>query len=205
VAALVPKAEVEGEMGDSHMGLQARLMSQALRKLTAIISRSRTLVIFINQIRDKIGVMFGSPETTTGGRALKFYSSMRLDIRRITSIKDKEENVGNRVRVKVAKNKVGPPFRQAEFDILFNEGISKEGDLLDLATADKIIQKSGSWFSMNGDNLGQGREATRQYLKDNPELFDQIRAQILQARGLHPSGGVAAPPAEVEITPETVE
>jgi len=184
VAALVPKAEIEGEMGDSHVGLQARLMSQALRKLTAIISRSNTLVIFINQIREKIGVMFGSPETTTGGRALKFYSSMRLDIRRIGSIKDKEENVGNRVRVKVAKNKVSAPFKQAEFDILFSEGISREGDLLDLAIAEKIIQKSGAWFSMDGENLGQGRETTRQYLKDNPDVAEGIRSSVLQKRGV---------------------
>ncbi len=184
VAALVPKAEVEGEMGDSHMGLQARLMSQALRKLTAIISRSRTLVIFINQIREKIGVMFGSPETTTGGRALKFYSSMRLDIRRISGLKDREDNVGNRVRVKVVKNKVSAPFRQAEFDILFDEGISREGDILDLAIEEKIIQKSGAWFSYNGDNLGQGRENTRQYLRDNPELTNALREQIIAAKGL---------------------
>jgi len=185
VAALVPRAEVEGEMGDSHMGLQARLMSQALRKLTASISRSRTLVIFINQIRDKIGVMFGSPETTTGGRALKFYASMRIDVRRIASIKEREEDVGNRVRAKVVKNKVSPPFKQAEFDILFGEGISKEGDILDLATEEKIIQKSGAWFSMNGENLGQGRENTRQYLKSHPELMDQLRAQIIKKRGLN--------------------
>lgn len=184
VAALVPKAEVEGEMGDSHMGLQARLMSQALRKLTAIISRSKTLVIFINQIRDKIGVMFGSPETTTGGRALKFYSSIRLDIRRIASVKDKEENVGNRVRVKVVKNKMGPPFRQAEFDILFNEGISYEGDLLDLAVAGKVIQKSGAWFSWNGENLGQGRETTRQFLRDNPDASEQIRNKVVSSLNL---------------------
>ncbi len=182
VAALVPKAEIEGDMGDSHMGLQARLMSQALRKLTAVISRSNTLVIFINQIREKIGVMFGSPETTTGGRALKFYSTMRLDIRRIGSIKDKEENVGNRVRVKVVKNKVSAPFKQAEFDILFNEGISREGDLLDLALAEKIIQKSGAWFSMNGENLGQGRETTRQYLRDNPDIAANIRDTVLKVR-----------------------
>jgi recombination protein RecA len=184
VAAMVPKAEVEGDMGDSHMGLQARLMSQALRKLTAAISRSNTLVIFINQIRDKIGVMFGSPETTTGGRALKFYSSMRIDIRRIGAIKEREANVGNRVRVKVVKNKMSPPFRQAEFDILFSQGISQEGDILDLAVAEKLIQKSGAWFSMDGENLGQGREATRQFLKDNPEVVRNLRAKILENKGL---------------------
>jgi len=184
VAAMVPKAEVEGDMGDSHVGLQARLMSQALRKLTAVISRSKTLVIFINQIREKIGVMFGNPETTTGGRALKFYASMRLDIRRISSLKDKEENIGNRVKVKVVKNKLSAPFRQAEFDILFSEGISKEGDVLELAIAAKIIQKRGAWFSMNGENLGQGRENTRQYLKEHPEVMEQLRTQILQSKGL---------------------
>ncbi len=179
VAALVPKAEVEGDMGDSHMGLTARLMSQALRKLTASISRSNTLVIFINQIRDKIGVMFGSPETTTGGRALKFYSSIRLDVRRIATIKEKEENVGNRVRVKVVKNKVSPPFKQAEFDILFTEGISYEGDILDMALASKLIQKSGAWFSMDGENLGQGRENTRQFLRDNPDVTRSLRDKML--------------------------
>lgn len=184
VAALVPKAEVEGDMGDAHVGLQARLMSQALRKLTAIISRSNTSVIFINQIREKIGVMFGSPETTTGGRALKFYSSVRLDIRRTAAVKDKEDHVGNRVKVKVVKNKLSAPFKQAEFDILFSEGISKEGDLLDLAVECKLINKSGSWFSMNGENLGQGREATRQYLKDNPDIAEQIRRQIVRLKGL---------------------
>ncbi|NLV41476.1 MAG: recombinase RecA [Candidatus Hydrogenedentes bacterium] len=184
VAALVPKAEVEGEMGDSHVGLQARLMSQALRKLTAIISRTNTLVIFINQIREKIGVMFGSPETTTGGRALKFYSSMRLDIRRIAGLKDREENVGNRVRVKVVKNKMSAPFRQAEFDILFNEGISMEGDILDLAIEAKLVQKSGAWFSMNGENLGQGRENTRQFLKDHPDTTEQLRQKLLDIKGM---------------------
>jgi len=184
VAALVPKAEVEGEMGEMQVGLQARLMSQALRKLTAIISRSKTLVIFINQIREKIGVMFGSPETTTGGRALKFYSSLRLDIRRISGVKDREENVGNRVRVKVVKNKCSAPFKQAEFDLLFDEGISREGDLLDLAIEDKIIQKSGSWLSMNGENIGQGRENTRQYLKDNPDVAQAIREQVIASRKL---------------------
>ncbi len=201
VAAMVPKAEVEGDMGDAHMGLQARLMSQALRKLTAIISRSKTLVIFINQIREKIGGMFGNPETTTGGRALKFYSTMRLDIRRISAIKEKEQHVGNRVRVKVVKNKLSAPFRQAEFDILFTEGISREGDLLDLAIADKLVQKSGAWFSMNGENLGQGRENTRQYFKAHPEVTDQLRAQIVQARGLpwiQESAGETDAPEEVE-------
>jgi recombination protein RecA len=182
VAALVPKAEVEGDMGDMQMGAQARLMSQALRKLTAIISRSKTLVIFINQIREKIGVMFGSPETTTGGRALKFYSSLRLDIRRISSVKDHEENVGNRVRVKVVKNKLSAPFKQAEFDILFDEGISSEGDLLDLAIEEKLIQKSGSWLSMNGENIGQGRENTRQYLKSNPEIAAALRGRIIETK-----------------------
>ncbi len=185
VAAMVPKAEVEGDMGDSHMGLQARLMSQALRKLTAAISRSKTLVIFINQIRQKIGVMFGNPETTTGGRALKFYSSMRLDIRRIGGIKEREQNVGNRVRVKVVKNKLSAPFRQAEFDILFGEGISKEGDILDLAVEEKLIQKSGSWFAMDGENLGQGRETTRQYLKAHPEVIQDLRQKIIKARDIH--------------------
>lgn len=196
VAALVPRAEIEGEMGDSHMGLQARLMSQALRKLTAVISRSKTLVIFINQIRDKIGVMFGSPETTTGGRALKFYSSMRLDIRRIASIKEKEENVGNRVKVKVVKNKMGSPFKQAEFDLLFSEGISREGDLLDLALECKLIQKSGAWFSMNGENLGQGRENTRQFLKDNPAATEDLRLKILAEKGLPLMKNTAVPPME---------
>ena len=184
VAAMVPKAEVEGEMGDVHMGLQARLMSQALRKLTAVISRSKTLVIFINQIREKIGVMFGNPETTTGGRALKFYATMRIDIRRISAIKEKEQNVGNRCRVKVVKNKLSAPHRQAEFDLLFEEGISKEGDLLDLAVGEKIIQKSGAWFSMDGENLGQGRENTRQYFKDHPELMEQLRERIIKAKNL---------------------
>lgn len=200
VAALVPKAEVEGDMGDSHMGLQARLMSQALRKLTAIISRSNTLVIFINQIREKIGVMFGSPETTTGGRALKFYSSMRLDIRRIAAIKEREANVGNRVKVKVVKNKLGAPFRLAEFDILFNEGISKEGNILDLAVEEKIIRKSGAWFSMNGENLGQGREATRQFLKDNPEVAEDVRNQIIKLKELPWAEGFV--PAQEEASEE---
>ena len=189
VAAMVPKAEIEGDMGDSHMGLQARLMSQALRKLTASISRSKTQVIFINQIRDKIGVMFGSPETTTGGRALKFYASMRIDLRRIGGVKERDEEIGNRVRAKVVKNKMAAPFRKAEFDILFSEGISEEGDVLDLAIEEKLIQKSGAWYSMNGENLGQGREATRQYLRDNPEELASLRAQILEARGVKTLNG----------------
>lgn len=184
VAAMVPKAEVEGDMGDAHVGLQARLMSQALRKLTSAISRSKTLVIFINQIRMKIGVMFGNPETTTGGQALKFYSSMRVEVRRIASIKDKEENVGNRVRAKVVKNKLSPPFRTAEFEILFNEGISEEGDVLDLAIAEKLIQKSGSWFSLDGENLGQGRENTRLFLKDHPEIVEKLTQDILRSKDL---------------------
>lgn len=184
VAALVPKAEVEGEMGDPHVGLQARLMSQALRKLTAAISRSRTLVIFVNQIREKIGVLFGNPETTTGGRALKFYAAMRVDLRRVGGIKDKDQQVGNRVRAKVVKNKLSPPFRQAEFDILFEEGISNEGDILDLAVSEKIVQKSGAWFSMDGEHLGQGREATRQHLREHPKLAVKMREQILKAKGL---------------------
>ncbi len=184
VAALVPRAEVEGDMGDSHMGLTARLMSQALRKLTASISRSKTTVIFINQIRDKIGVMFGSPETTTGGRALKFYSSVRLDVRRIAQIKERDEVVGSRVRVKVVKNKISPPFKQTEFDILWGEGISYEGDILDMAIEAKLIQKSGAWFSMDGENLGQGRENTRQYLRSNPGVCADLRTKILSAKGI---------------------
>jgi recombination protein RecA len=184
VAAMVPKAEVEGDMGDSHVGLQARLMSQALRKLTAAISRSNVLVIFINQLREKIGVMFGSPETTTGGRALKFYASMRIDVRRIGDVKEREESIGNHVRAKVVKNKMAPPFKVAEFDILFNEGISVEGDILDLAVEEKIIQKSGAWFSFNGENLGQGRENTRNYLKANPEFTQKLRAEIIIKRNI---------------------
>ncbi len=201
VAALVPKAEVEGEMGDAHVGLQARLMSQALRKLTAAISRSKTLVIFINQMRMKIGVMFGNPETTTGGNALKFYASMRIDIRRVATIKEREENVGNRVRAKVVKNKLSPPFKLAEFDILFGEGISKEGDLLDLAVEEKLVQKSGSWYSMDGENLGQGREATRQYLRSNPETAELLKKKIVEARNLpwaQPTGDEAAQAKEAD-------
>src|SRR5687768_11209376 len=178
VAALVPKGELEGEMGDSKMGLQARLMSQALRKLTATISKTNTVCIFINQLREKIGVMFGNPETTTGGNALKFYASVRLDIRRLSQIKDGEEAVGNRVKVKVVKNKVAPPFRNAEFDIVFGEGISKTGEILDLGVDMGIVQKSGSWFSYNNDKLGQGREAVKSLLQDNPALSDEIEGKI---------------------------
>lgn len=178
VAALVPKGELEGEMGDSKMGLQARLMSQALRKLTATISKTNTICIFINQLREKIGVMFGNPETTTGGNALKFYASVRLDIRRMAQIKDGDEAVGNRVKVKVVKNKVAPPFRSAEFDIVFGEGISKNGEILDMGVELGIVQKSGSWFSYNTDKLGQGRDTVKQLLQDNPELANEIEAKI---------------------------
>jgi recombination protein RecA len=183
VAALVPRAELDGEMGDSLPGLQARLMSQALRKLTAIVAQSNTCFIFINQIREKIGVMFGSPETTSGGRALKFYSSLRLDIRRIGAIKDGDRVVGNRTKVKVAKNKVAPPFREAEFDIMYGEGISREGDLLDLATNNRVVEKSGAWFSYKGDRLGQGRENSKQTLKDHPELLRKIENDVKRALG----------------------
>lgn len=184
VAALVPKAEIEGDMGDSHMGLQARLMSQALRKLTAAISKSLTTVIFINQIRMKIGVMFGNPETTTGGNALKFYSSMRLDIRKIDSLKEGQEIIGGRVRVKIVKNKVAPPFRQAEFDIYFNEGISKIGEIIDLGVDKGIIEKAGAWYSYSGNKIGQGRENVREYLKNNPEIAAEVEQRIFEASGL---------------------
>ncbi|MBI3354296.1 MAG: recombinase RecA [Nitrospirae bacterium] len=184
VAALVPKAEIEGEMGDAHMGLQARLMSQALRKLTAVISKSQTTVIFINQIRMKIGVMFGNPETTTGGNALKFYSSVRLDIRKVSAIKDGEEVTGNRVRVKVVKNKVAPPFKQAEFDVMFNEGISKIGEIVDLGAEKGIIEKSGAWYSYNGERIGQGRENAIKFLKDNTAAASDIENKIKMAFGL---------------------
>ena len=196
VAALVPKAELEGEMGDSHMGVQARLMSQALRKLTGVVSKSRTCLIFINQIREKIGVMFGNPETTTGGRALKFYSSVRLDIRRIAAIKDGEQVVGNRTKVKVVKNKVASPFREAEFDIIYGEGVSKEGDLLDLGVAQNMIEKSGSWFSYKGERIGQGRENARQFLKDNGDIKAAIDGDLRKALGLVKSEPAAAAAAE---------
>ena len=184
VAALVPRAELDGEMGDSLPGLQARLMSQALRKLTAIVAQSNTCFIFINQIREKIGVMFGSPETTTGGRALKFYSSLRLDIRRIGAIKDGDRFVGNRTKVKVAKNKVAPPFRECEFDIMYGEGISREGDLLDLAVLHRAVEKSGAWFSYKGERLGQGRENAKQLLKDNPDMLKKIEKEVKVKLGL---------------------
>src|SRR4249920_2720380 len=184
VAALVPKAELDGEMGDSHMGLQARLMSQALRKLTGIVSKSKTCLIFINQIREKIGVMFGNPETTTGGRALKFYSSVRIDIRRIAAIKDGDAVIGNRTRVKVVKNKVASPFREAEFDILYGQGTSREGDVLDVGVTRNLIEKSGSWFSYKGQRIGQGRDSARQFLKDNPELVTKLDGELRTALGL---------------------
>src|SRR6476469_2451452 len=190
VAALVPKAELDGEMGDSHMGLQARLMSQALRKLTGIVSKSRTCLIFINQIREKIGVMFGNPETTTGGRALKFYSSVRVDIRRIAAIKEGDVVTGSRTKVKVVKNKVAAPFREAEFDILYGEGISREGDLLDLAVNNNILEKSGSWFSYKTERIGQGRENARQFLKDNKDTLARLDVEVRKALGL-----IATPPA----------
>ena len=184
VAALVPRAELDGEMGDSLPGLQARLMSQALRKLTAIVGQTNTCLIFINQIREKIGVMFGSPETTTGGRALKFYSSVRLDIRRIGAIKDGDRVVGNRTKVKIVKNKVAPPFRECEFDIMYGEGISREGDVLDLAVANRVVEKSGAWFSYGGERLGQGRENSKQTLRDNPEMRARIETDVKKALGM---------------------
>ena len=193
VAALVPKAELDGEMGDSHMGLQARLMSQALRKLTGIVSKSRTCLIFINQIREKIGVMFGNPETTTGGRALKLYSSVRIDIRRIAAIKEGEQVTGSRTRVKVVKNKVAAPFREAEFDILYGEGISREGDLLDLAVNHEILEKSGSWFSYKGERIGQGRENARQFLKDNKDTMAKLEAEVRKELGLIPAAAASTP------------
>ena len=195
VAALVPKSELEGEMGDSHMGVQARLMSQAMRKLTGNVSKSNTCLIFINQIREKIGVMFGNPETTTGGRALKFYSSIRADIRRIAAIKDGDVVVGNRTKVKIVKNKVASPFREAEFDIIYGEGISKEGDLIDLGVAQNVIEKSGSWYSYKGERIGQGRENARQFLKDNADIRNAIDVALRAALGL--TKGVAAPVVEV--------
>jgi recombination protein RecA len=196
VAALVPRAEIDGEMGDAQVGLQARLMSQALRKLTAVVSKSHTCLIFINQLREKIGVMFGSPETTSGGRALKFYSSVRIDIRRIGAIKDGDQVVGNRTRVKIVKNKVAPPFRMAEFDLMYGEGVSREGDLLDLAVDRRIVEKSGTWFSYSGERLGQGREKVKLFLKQHPEIFEAIDARVRKELGISTE-------AEVEAATET--
>jgi recombination protein RecA len=206
VAALVPKAELDGEMGDAHVGLQARLMSQALRKLTGIVAKSQTSLVFINQIREKIGVMFGNPETTTGGRALKFYASLRIDIRRIASIKEGEQTIGSRTKLKVVKNKVAPPFRVAEFDILYGEGISREGDLLDLGTVHKVVDKSGSWYSYGELRLGQGRENARTFLKDNPDLSEEIDQKLRAALGLRTAGAPApiAPETEVEFDREAL-
>jgi recombination protein RecA len=192
VAALVPRAEIEGEMGEAQMGLQARLMSQALRKLTGVVAKSKTCLIFINQLREKIGVMFGNPETTTGGRALKFYASVRIDIRRVASIKDGDLVVGGRTRVKVVKNKVAPPFREAEFDVMYGEGISREGDLLDLAVDKRIVEKSGAWFAFGGDRLGQGRENAKAFLRDNPDIFRIIEDKVRKELGLVREAEVAA-------------
>jgi len=192
VAALVPKAEIEGEMGEAQMGLQARLMSQALRKLTGAVSKSNTTLIFINQLREKIGVMFGNPETTTGGRALKFYASVRIDIRRIASIKDGDQVIGGRTRVKIVKNKVAPPFREAEFDVMYGEGISKEGDLLDLAVEKRIVEKSGAWFAFGGERLGQGRENAKQFLKDNPVVRQTVEDRVRKELGMVRDAEVAA-------------
>jgi recombination protein RecA len=200
VAALVPKAELEGEMGDAHMGVQARLMSQALRKLTGTIAKSQTCVIFINQIRMKIGVMFGNPETTTGGNALKFYASQRLDIRRIGAIKNGEQVVGSRTRVKVVKNKVAPPFKEVEFDIMYGTGISKEGDLIDLASQENIIEKSGAWYSFKGERIGQGRENAKDYLKDHPEVASEVEVKVLEKFGV--AAKPPAPPAAAEEASE---
>jgi recombination protein RecA len=197
VAALVPKAELDGEMGDQFVGVQARLMSQAMRKLTGIVAKSNTCLIFINQIREKIGVMFGSPETTSGGRALKFYSSVRADIRRIAAIKDGDVVIGNRTKVKIVKNKVAPPFREAEFDILYGEGVSREGDLIDLAVAHNVVEKSGSWYSYKTERIGQGRENARQFLKDNPDTRATLDIEVREKLGLL-KRDVAAPPAEPE-------
>jgi recombination protein RecA len=195
VAALVPKAELDGEMGDSHMGLQARLMSQALRKLTGTVSKSRTCLIFINQIRDKIGVMFGNPETTTGGKALKFYSSVRIDIRRIGAVKDGDSVVGSRTKVKIVKNKVAAPFRDAEFDILYGEGISREGDVLDLAVLHNIVDKSGAWYSYQGERIGQGRENVRNFLKENKEVFGRVDSELRKKLG------ISGASSEVDVPP----
>ncbi len=205
VAALVPKAEIEGEMGDSHMGLQARLMSQALRKLAGAINRSNCAVVFINQLREKIGVMFGNPETTTGGKALKFYASLRLDIRRIGPVKERENVIGNHVRVKVVKNKVAPPFREAEFDILYGVGISREGSLIDYGVEHEIVRKSGAWYTYDGDQLGQGKENARTYLIENAAVADEIEKKILVKLGIGAEGKAAVAAAAMDIKPATVE
>ena len=201
VAALVPKAEIDGDMGDSHVGLQARLMSQALRKLTAVISKSNCTVVFINQLREKVGVMFGNPETTTGGRALKFYSSVRLDVRRIETLKQAGEAIGNRTRVKVVKNKIAPPFKEAEFDIMYGEGISKYGDILDLAADNDIIVKSGAWYAYEGDKIGQGRENAKQYLKDNPKVCDEIEKRLRDLFDLNSESAPAAAKSTADSKP----
>lgn len=209
VAALVPKAEIDGDMGDSHVGLQARLMSQALRKLTAVISKSNCTVIFINQLREKVGVMFGNPETTTGGRALKFYSSVRLDVRRIEALKQGGEVIGNRTRVKVVKNKVAPPFREAEFDIMFGEGISTEGDILDLAAENNIINKSGAWYAYENNKIGQGRENAKQYLKDNPQICAEVERKVRELFNLESGPEAETQPAgekdEAKTEPKTAK
>ena len=202
VAALIPRAEIEGDIGDSHVGLQARLMSQAMRKLTSGVSKSKTCVVFINQIREKIGVMFGNPETTPGGRALKFYSSVRIDIRRVSTIKDATGAIGNHVRARVVKNKMAPPFRDAEFDIMFNEGISSTGDLLDLAVECEVVQKSGAWFNYGELRLGQGRENVKRFIKDNADLFDEIKQKVLIAKGISQVPASEEQPAETEPAAE---
>ncbi|HKS48713.1 MAG TPA: recombinase RecA [Amycolatopsis sp.] len=199
VAALVPRAEIEGEMGDSHVGLQARLMSQALRKITGALSNSGTTAIFINQLREKVGVMFGSPETTTGGKALKFYASVRLDVRRIETLKDSGEAVGNRTRVKVVKNKVAPPFKQAEFDILYGQGVSREGSLIDMGVDQGILRKSGAWYTYEGDQLGQGKENARKFLRDNPDIANEIEKRIKEKLGIGPQVDSEAAPAPVDF------
>ena len=204
VAALVPKQEIEGDMGDSHVGLQARLMSQALRKLTPVISKSNCIVIFINQLREKVGVMFGNPETTTGGRALKFYASVRMDVRRIETLKQSGEMVGNRTRIRIVKNKIAPPFKEAEFDIMFGKGISKEGDILDLATSIDLVNKSGAWYAYNGNKIGQGRENAKQYLSEHPDIMTELETKVREHYGLAPAeeSAVQVPKPEVEAEEE---
>ena len=205
VAALVPKAEIDGDMGDSHVGLQARLMSQALRKLTAIISKSNCIVIFINQLREKVGVMFGNPETTTGGRALKFYSSIRMDVRRIETLKQNGEAIGNRTRVRIVKNKVAPPFKEAEFDIMFGEGISRTGDVLDLAASEGVVVKSGAWYAYEGTKIGQGRENAKNYLKENPDVFAEIDKKVRERFALEETPEEQSQDSEEETVEQTVE